>query len=86
MPQLDDSECDITGDVTVEGSGIGVDCGMGLDPSGAGAANPRACIWRNAVYALTTTTIRVTGGDEREVVGTQASPYCPAPSGAVKRP
>lgn len=48
MPQLDDSECDITGDVTVEGSGRGIDCGTGLDPRAAGATNPAACIWRNA--------------------------------------
>lgn len=74
MPQLDDSECDINGDVTDEGSGVGIDCGMGLDSHTTGAANPSACVWRNAVYALSTQTITDRDGIERTVYGTLASP------------
>ena len=43
MPQLDDSECDIDGDGAP-------DCGTGLNATAAG--NPRACMWRNAVFDI----------------------------------
>lgn len=67
MPQLDDSECDIDGQP-------GPDCGMGLDMRADGSANPQGCVWKNAVYAISTQTYTDRLGIDQIAAGTPESP------------
>ena len=67
MPQLDDSECDIDGQP-------GPDCGMGLDMRADGSANPQGCVWKNAVYAISTQTYTDRMGVEQVAAGSPESP------------
>ena len=67
MPQLDDSQCDFDGRP-------GPDCGFGQDMRAEGSTNPQACVWKNAVYAITTQTYTDMTGTEQTVNGTPQSP------------
>ncbi len=67
MPQLDDSQCDFDGRP-------GPDCGFGQDMRADGSTNPQACVWKNAVYALSTQTYTDSTGTEQTVNGTPESP------------
>ena len=73
MPQLDDSECDMNGDGRP-------DCGMGFDLT---TTNPRACVWRNAVYDISGTIMQNSSPASPVFVGcfadSEGEPHEPPP-------